>query len=424
MWNKLKNNRFLQYLLPLFLGNSAGQVILVLSTPIITRIYSPESYGLLTLYYAILSVLSIAANARYEQAIMLPEDTDDAKSLLFLSVSISLGLSVFVGLAILIMGSFLYQDDDLKFLYFLVPGVFLTGLFQALTVWNNRLSKFRTIANANVIQTGTTAASQVLFGVFHIQIFGLLVGAILGLLAGTLIYTKEKLFSFFTLVKVISFSKVVLNAKKYREFPTYSMFGALAINIALQSPVFIVGIFFEPALTGQYGLAARIVLIPLVLLSTAVFQVIYKEISILAIDNFSEIRPYVINKLILLALIGLPALIVLNVWSETLFVIVFGPEWGVAGKFAKYLSWAAFFKFSITPLMAVFNLRGLVKVGSYWQILYVCTLTLTLTLLWQYQSDTTAEIFVQIFVLHEIVLSLICFGFILYVTSANKNESV
>ena len=70
--------------------------------------------------------------------------------------------------------------------------------------------------------------------------------------------------------------------------------------------------------------------------------------------------------------------------------------------------------------MAVFNLQGLVKMGAYWQTLYFCTLTLTLSALWFYKSEVTVDFFIQIFVLHEIILSLICLCLVAYVTSPNK----
>ena len=416
----IQNSEFVKNVFPLFLGSSAGQIILVLLTPIITRIYSPESYGALVLYLAVLSMLSIVANARYELAIMLPKDIGDAKSLLFLSVSISLMLSMIIGVILYAMFSFFFSDAELIFLYFLVPGMFLTGLFQVLTVWNNRLSKFRTIANANIVQTGTTATAQILLGTFKAQSFSLILGSLMGLLAGVLTYTKGNIFRVGRLVRTVDISQMTSNAHKYREFPYYSMFGALVISVALQSPILLISVFFDAEDVGQYGLASRIVLIPLVLLSTAIFQVMLKKVSVLANDNFSEIRPYLINKFILLTLIGLPALIVLHFWGETLFSSLFGQEWAVAGKFAEYLSWAAYFKFSINPLMAVFNLQGLVKMGAYWQTLYFCTLSLTLSTLWFYKSEVTVDFFIQIFVLHEIILSLICLCLVAYVTSPNK----
>ena len=156
------------------------------------------------------------------------------------------------------------------------------------------------------------------------------------------------------------------------------------------------------------------------LLSTSFFQVIFKDISSLANTDFSKIRPYLRSKLLLLIIIGLPPLIIFSFWSEQLFVLIFGEEWFSAGTFAKYLSWAAYIKFCINPLMAIFNTNGLVKYGTYWQILYFCTLTFTMLML--YLNEASILLFLKVFVVHEILLSLCCLFLIAFITSRNYSE--
>ena len=56
--------------------------------------------------------------------------------------------------------------------------------------------------------------------------------------------------------------------------------------------------------------------------------------------------------------------------------------------------------------MAIFNFEGHVKTGSYWQVLYSFSLILTLTAL--YLLEATMNIFLITFVVHEIILYLIC----------------
>ena len=410
-------NSFFRNVTPLVRGSILSQSILILSTPIITRIYSPESYGLLTLYLALISIITIFINARYEQSIMLPERKNDAKNLFFLSILISCTFSVLI-FALIIVIFYYYPNLNKTLLYMLVPAVFLTGILQPLGVWNNRLSEFNKIANVHVSQTSTTALVQIILGTFfQLKQFGLLLGPIAGLFIGIVIYIKTKIFRTGHYLKSINFSQIKKAAYEYREFPYYSIFGALTISIASQAPIFFIGASYETSYIGQYGLASRIVLIPIVLLSTAFFQVIFKHISSLAYKNFLTIRAFLINKLLLLGLIGIVPLTILSIWSEPLFMLFFGDDWALAGTYATYLSWVAYIKLCINPLMAIFNIKGLVKYGVYWQVLYSLTLTFFLVLIYWY--ETSIIMFIKFFVLHEIILNILCLVLIFYVTSKN-----
>mgnify|MGYP001483190090 CR=1 FL=1 len=410
-------NSFFRNVTPLVRGSILSQSILILSTPIITRIYSPESYGLLTLYLALISIITIFINARYEQSIMLPERKNDAKNLFFLSILISCTFSVLI-FALIIVIYYYYPNFNKTLLYMLVPAVFLTGILQPLGVWNNRLSEFNKIANVHVSQTSTTALVQIILGTFfQLKQFGLLLGPIAGLFIGIVIYIKTKIFRTGYYLKSINFSQIKKAAYEYREFPYYSIFGALTISIASQAPIFFIGASYETSYIGQYGLASRIVLIPIVLLSTAFFQVIFKHISLLAYKNFLTIRAFLINKLLLLGLIGIVPLTILSIWSEPLFMLFFGDDWALAGTYATYLSWVAYIKLCINPLMAIFNIKGLVKYGVYWQVLYSLTLTFFLVLIYWY--ETSIIMFIKFFVLHEIILNILCLVLIFYVTSKN-----
>lgn len=413
----IQRSEFLKNVLPLVLGSGGGQLVLLLTTPLITRIYDPINFGILTLYAAVLSVLSILINGRYELSIMLPEHDDDSKSLVSLSIFICVCLTSMMALVILVV---FYSGAEFgsDWYFFLIPAVLLTGIFQVSSVWNNRRQNYQRIAKANVTQTASTAISQIILGLSGAQLYGLILGALIGLFSGVLVYLKSKVLKLGSISKEISVKSLIRNAKEYKEFPCYSLFGAFINNLALQSPVFFIGVMFQPAFTGQYGLASRIVFIPVVLISTAVFQVIFKKISVLFNEDFRELRNYLSGKFLLLVGISFPFCVIFQFWSKEIFQTIFGAEWAMAGEFAKYLTWVAFIKFSITPLTGVFLLKGNVKIGTYWQTLYFFSLSITMYML--YQLGSTIEFFLAVFLIHELILNLICLYLVWFVCSPNK----
>ncbi len=62
-------------------GTVIAQIIGIITTPIISRLYTPSDFGVLGLFTATLSILALAGGFRYELAIPLPEDDKDAANL-------------------------------------------------------------------------------------------------------------------------------------------------------------------------------------------------------------------------------------------------------------------------------------------------------------------------------------------------------
>ena len=79
MINNIKpKSEFSQNVLTLMTGTTIAQAIPIAISPILTRIYTPEDFGLYALFLAITSIFGSIANGRYELAIMLPKKDEDA----------------------------------------------------------------------------------------------------------------------------------------------------------------------------------------------------------------------------------------------------------------------------------------------------------------------------------------------------------
>lgn len=92
MISKLKpKSEFSRNVLTLMTGTTISQALPIAVAPILTRIYSPEDFGLFAFYFAIVSILAVLATGRYELAIALPKKRDDAYQIVILSSIISTG---------------------------------------------------------------------------------------------------------------------------------------------------------------------------------------------------------------------------------------------------------------------------------------------------------------------------------------------
>src|SRR5680860_1336201 len=129
----LPKGEFNRNVLTLMTGTGIAQVIPLAITPILTRIYSPEQFGVFALFIAIASSLSIVATGRYELAIMLPRKDTDAANITVLSMIINCFVS---SLLFIIAWQFNDQITNLlgsraisTWLYFVPLTVFLNGIY-------------------------------------------------------------------------------------------------------------------------------------------------------------------------------------------------------------------------------------------------------------------------------------------------------
>lgn len=142
MIKNILNNEFIRNAFTLMLGTALSQAIPIAIIPILTRIFTPEDFGLLALYGACVAILSVFIAGRYEIAIMLPKSNEDAKILLQASIIITFLIATILFIPILFfnkqIANLLGNKNIAPWLYLLPLSALLTGTYQSLTYWNNR----------------------------------------------------------------------------------------------------------------------------------------------------------------------------------------------------------------------------------------------------------------------------------------------
>lgn len=130
---KMKSE-FSKNIITLMTGTTIAQAIPIAISPILTRIYTPEDFGIFAIYLAITSIIAVIATGRYEMAIMLPKEEKDVKSILKLIIIL---LSIVTFATFLIVFIFndeitnLFENKEISnWLYFLPVSVFLVGIYQ------------------------------------------------------------------------------------------------------------------------------------------------------------------------------------------------------------------------------------------------------------------------------------------------------
>ena len=181
----LQGNTFLQNVLTLMSGTALAQVIALATLPVLTRFYTDADWGLVGAFSSVVAIIVAIATLKYDMAIMLPERDDAAKSLARLARWVSFVLCMVATVVIILISPWIAELINAPMI---APWLTLAGVsaftlteISILGYWLNRKRQYKAIATNRVLQSGTTAASQLALGfVKPLGFGGLILGTLLG----------------------------------------------------------------------------------------------------------------------------------------------------------------------------------------------------------------------------------------------------
>ncbi|MCK5538427.1 MAG: oligosaccharide flippase family protein [Bacteroidales bacterium] len=374
MIDKLKpKSEFSRNVLTLMTGTTIAQAIPISISPILTRIYTPEDFGMFALYMSVASIISVVATGRYELAIMLPKKDEDAVNIVALSIIISFFVSFIAFLIVYIFNTqitnLLGNPEISNWLYFIPVTVLLTGVYQSCNYWSNREKQYKRLAVNRVIRSGTTATTNLGMGFGGFGSSGLILGGVLGQgvatsILGRMVWCEDK-----GLVENISKLKMFAMIRKYKKLPMFNLPNAVIDGFRLSGISILIAKFFATATLGQFALAWKMVQIPMSLIGSSLSQVFFQKISS---ANKSDLNSIVKKFMIKASLIALPIFLIIYFFAADIFMIVFGENWKLAGESASAMAPWLFLNFISMPMANVFivlNKQEIVLVVSIFYML-------------------------------------------------------
>jgi O-antigen/teichoic acid export membrane protein len=350
-------SEFSRNVLTLMTGTTIAQAIPIALMPLLTRMYTPEDFGMFALFIAVTTTIAAVAGARYESAIMLPSKDEDAINIASLSLILITVVSLVTLMSVSLFNkeiSNMLDNEDIGFwLYFSPLSIFMIGVLNNLNYLNVRKMLYKDIAKANIYKSVGMTTVQLLVGLIKSGVTGLIGGQIFAHLVSNYrlaINAKnnyEMKFSWLGIVKV---------AKRYKNFPMYATPSTFINTSSLQAPILLLSYLFSQTITGYFSIVMRIISLPVSLLGNSIGQVLFQSISHKCnVEKHSEIASDVEGALRKLVFIGIIPFSFLVVFADLLFGVVLGEMWYQAGVYAQFLSVWGFFLFIHSPLTPLFD---------------------------------------------------------------------
>jgi lipopolysaccharide exporter len=253
---------------------AAGQLIIVGTLPMYSKIFDPAAYGEYVIFVGAIGVVGVLAGVRYESAVVLPRSDKTAIALSALVMLIASAVAVLVAgatfLLSMIRASAEWAPIERQFGYGLAIATAVGALQRCLSSWCIRRGRFILMGLGQFLFCLVTVVAQFSFvrmtGQFPALVWGYVCAlALQTACLGTVLRAKD-----FGSGLAASFRWMRVVAYRYRRFPTYMVGYALASSARDRLIQIALGIGAGAAMVGRFGLAYRVVFAPNSLIYSAV----------------------------------------------------------------------------------------------------------------------------------------------------------
>ncbi|HCV1493124.1 TPA: type 8 capsular polysaccharide synthesis protein Cap8K [Staphylococcus aureus] len=317
----MRLNKFIGDSFLMILSSGIAQVILIITTPIITRLYSPTEFGEFTIFSNIAMILIPIINARYDLLIVNTKNDRSANILSQISFLISL-LILLILIPIFAISAWLYPNFILDFIFIIIM-LFLVSLTNIFTNYLNKERKYKVLSLINVFRAGSMALLQIIFGLLALGSLGLIIGFSLSYIAGiTLGYKTFK--KHFNIVRDKEETKALFLENKNQL--VYSTPSILLNSLSFSVVVFFIGILYTNTEVGIYGMAIRVLGIPVTIISLGLSKIFMQQANDYYIE-YGNFRNLLLKFSSILVIISIILYVPLYLFSEELVNILLGHSW-------------------------------------------------------------------------------------------------
>jgi O-antigen/teichoic acid export membrane protein len=340
-------------------GSAMAKVIGLGTYPVITRLYTPEDFGVLAVFTSALGILVPLATLRYSETIPLPKHDGLAFNVLLLGIllialMVSLMSILFSTIGVTIFG-FFNMEIIAQYWWLLILGIAGAGMYELLSKWATRQKKFAPVAKTTIWQSSLSAFVKIGLGYMGVKPLGLLIGDVVSKGGGVLSLFQSFRKDLKENAKHYSRKKILFLLKYYKDLPLFRLPSQFLLVFSIKMPILFFAFQFGSDVTGQLGLALVVVGIPMGLIGRSTGKAYYAEIAKLGNNKKEEILALTKSITKRLSLLSLLPTLVLLLFSPLLFQFIFGVEWEQAGVFTSILAFYLFIQFITSPLVNVFN---------------------------------------------------------------------
>ncbi len=325
----------------LLTGNVVAQGLAFLAYLLLLRLFTPDDFGLCNVFFSYTEVLIILSTCKFEMAIVVAPDDNEASLLARLAFRLNalLTLLLFAVAAVMALTGVTLSNLPAILLLLLPLLVYFTGTYRIYVFLCNRHKEYRALALGEVVSVSGGTVTRILFGLlapvlnlFHT--IGLPLGSVLGKMAGHAylhhVVCRKNHYYHPTAAPLRPI------ARKYINFARYVMPRELVSSFSANLPLMWLSLYFDKPLLGLFSLALTFTQRPAGILANTFEKVLYQSSSV-TVQQQLPLRRNILRFALLLG-VGVAAVAaVVFLFAEPLFVLLFGGQWVGTGYYVRCL---------------------------------------------------------------------------------------
>jgi O-antigen/teichoic acid export membrane protein len=331
------------------------------SLPVMSRLYSPADFSALAVFAGLASVLSAVAALRYDIAVPLPEEHEDALNLLTLSIVLSTAsatvLVVLVAWQSAWLAELLNQPRLRPYLWLLPLAVLTASTYSSLQSWFVRRKQFAVIASSRIWQSSVSVGTQAGLGYLAFAPLGLLAGYVANTGAACLVLGRRLLREEGAVMRrAVRPRHMRRQLELYQRFPRYSTLEALCNNGSVHLPIVLVAVYAAGPEAGYIALAMMLMQAPMSLVGAAIGQVYLSRAA--EEHRNGQLAAVTAETLSYLMRTGVGPLLAVGIAAPFVFDLVFGDGWRRAGQLVSWMTPWFVLQFLAVPVGMALHVTG------------------------------------------------------------------
>lgn len=371
---KLKGSDFFKNSLTLSGGVAIAQIVPFLFYPLLGRIFTAEEFGLLASLTSIISVLAVVGSGKYENAILIARDKQEAAGLALLSLL----LGVVAMLVVWLLMQFvllqplcrvLDEPEAGRWLFVCPIAALCIIIFNVYNEWCVREKYFAALSVNKIVNATAITLAKTFLGLVRLCGQGLVVGDLVGRAVSAVGCIVRAWIKDGRTFARTCWADILAAARRYKEFPLFTMPGQLLNTVGQALPILFITAYFGKGDAGQFSMAMTLFAIPINVIGTALRDV-YRQRANEELRTTGSCRKSFDRLLLILSVVGVGAFLVFVWFLPALLKLFLGPQWGAAGHYAQILAPAMLFSFISGPLTGLFVVAEKLRPFFWWQVAY------------------------------------------------------
>lgn len=398
------------------------QLIGIATIPILSRLFSPDDFGVHGTYRSIIIIISIVLSLNLELAIVLPKE-DREKAKIYLSSLFVIISNLFFLTILYFIIRFVFHYDVIEALFdsssnWLILSVFIGATLVALTnLDQSRLvssKMFKQIAISRFILPIAFFIIALIFYSLSFNIYALIFSQLIAY--GLLWLFLQKFIDYD--FKTFSFVNLKQTFAEYKEIPLYTFPNSFLNAVSINLPLILLAFLYNDTVVGYYAVGVKLVSLPVSFISSSFTQIFYKQSVDLYNSNKTSLFPFVRKVMLILLSIGVVGFFVIYLLIPLAVPFFLGSQWSDATIYLQYICFWQALMLVNSPVSSLTILLKKQRSLLVFQIFYLLFRILALWLPFYFMMGAENSIFAYAVV--GVIFNLYLFVFLYKIAKETK----